>query len=158
LHQFLDIDAQFAARQQERADETTAVSEAIKVLTDDDSRELLAKTVTFTQFTSKSEERRSRAATVLRNASKKAPSWDDLAFAWQGQRKPVVSMAPKQQLATLAVRAQLDAFTKVKKAMDEMTAQIKDQMAEDLKHRDFCIDEFNTNDKNTVKKTHEHEE
>lgn len=153
-----DIDAQFAARQKERADETKAVSEAIAVLTDDDSRELLAKTVTFMQFTSKSEERRSRAAAVLRNASRKSPSWDDLSFQWQGQRKPEVALAPKQQLATLAVSAQLDAFTKVKKAMDEMTATIKEQMAADLKHRDFCVSEFNQNDKNTVKKTHEHED
>lgn len=38
-----DIDAQWEARQQERADETAAVAEAIAVLMDDDNRELLAK-------------------------------------------------------------------------------------------------------------------
>jgi len=157
-----DIDAQWAARQKNRADETAAVSEAISVLVDDDNRELLAKTVTFTQFSMNkagSQERRSRAAAVLRAASKKSPTWDDLSFQWQGERKPVVQdIKPKQDLAVLAASTQLDAFTKVKKAMDDMAAEIKKQMGEDVKHRDFCVSEFNQNDKNSVKKTHEHED
>jgi hypothetical protein len=157
-----DIDAQWAARQQERADETAAVAEAIAVLMDDDNRELLAKTVSFITISmtkAMQEERRSRAAAVLRAASRKSPTWDDLSFQWQGQRKPdLKDIKPKQDLAVIAAQVQLDAFTKVKKAMDEMSAQIKSQMAEDVKHRDFCVSEFSQNGKNTQKKTHESED
>jgi len=153
-----DIDAQWEARQKERADETAAVAEAIAVLMDDDNRELLAKTVSFVQVGMSTEERRSRAAAVLREASRRSPSWDDLSFQWQGAKPVISDIKPKQDLAVIAARVQLDAFTKVKQAMDEMTSQIKSQMGEDVKHRDFCTGEFSQNDKNTQKKTHEHED
>jgi peptidoglycan hydrolase CwlO-like protein len=155
-----DIDNQWALRQKERADETAAVGEAISILTSDDNRELLAKTVSFAQIRSnyaKRDEVRSAAAKVLREASRKAPSWDDLSFQWAGSRKPQ-SLAPKQQLATLAVTAQLDAFTKVKEAMDAMVTEIKTQMAEDVKHRDFCNDEFKKNDRETTSAKHDKED
>jgi len=153
-----DIEHQWAARQQERADETAAVSEAIGILTSDDNRELLAKTVSFAQIKSESSKKaalRSQAAALLRNASKKAPTWDDLSFQWAGAHK---TMAPKQNLATLAVSAQLDAFSKVKEAMDKMTAEIKVQMSEDVKHRDFCNDEFKKNDRQTTSAKHDKED
>merc|ERR1719149_224668 len=49
------------------------------------------------------------------------------------------------RLATLAVRVRLDAFTRVKKAIDDMVAQL-------TKEKDFCVDEFNTNDLQTESK------
>jgi cell division septum initiation protein DivIVA len=156
--QCMDIDHQWEARQKERAAETAAVAEAIGILTSDDNRELLAKTVSFVQVGMSTEERRSRAAAVLREASRRSPSWDDLSFQWQGAKPVINDIKPKQDLAVIAARVQLDAFTKVKQAMDEMTSQIKGQMGEDVKHRDFCTGEFSQNDKNTQKKTHEHED
>lgn len=146
-----DIDHQWEQRQKERAAETAAISDAIAILTDDDNRELMAKTVTFTQTGSS---RRARAAALLKAASKAAPSWDDLSYQWAGEKKP----APKQQLAALSVSAQLDAFTKVKQAMDDMIAEIKSQMTEDVKHRDFCNDEFKKNDRDNVAATHQKED
>lgn len=154
-----DIDAQWEARQKERMSETVAVSEAITVLTSDDNRETLAKTA-FVQV-SMMKSNQERAIAVLKKASMSSPSWDDLSFQWAGEKKPSVVMQnikPKEDLALLAAKAQLDAFTKVKKAMDDMTAQIKSQMSEDVKHRDFCSEEFSTNSKNSVKKTHESED
>merc|ERR1719353_406088 len=56
------------------------------------------------------------------------------------------------RLATLAVRVRLDAFTRVKKAIDDMVAQLTKEKADEIKHKDFCVDEFNTNELQTEKK------
>merc|ERR1719408_1126632 len=53
-------------------------------------------------------------------------------------------------LATLAVSVQLDAFTKVKKAMDDMIAELKVQQAEEVKKNDFCKAELDKNE-DTIK-------
>merc|ERR1712232_845293 len=59
------------------------------------------------------------------------------------------------RLATLAVRVRLDAFTRVKKAIDDMVAQLLKEKADEIKHKDFCVDEFNTNELQTEKKERE---
>jgi len=55
-------------------------------------------------------------------------------------------------LATLAVRVRLDAFTRVKKAIDDMVAQLLKEKEDEIKHKDFCVEEFNTNELQTEKK------
>merc|ERR1712178_240711 len=59
------------------------------------------------------------------------------------------------RLATLAVRVRLDAFTRVKKAIDDMVAQLLKEKDDEIKHRDFCVEEFNTNELQTEKKERE---
>merc|ERR1711966_551037 len=59
------------------------------------------------------------------------------------------------RLATLAVRVRLDAFTRVKKAIDDMVSQLLKEKADEIKHKDFCVDEFNTNELQTEKKERE---
>merc|ERR1711881_341344 len=59
------------------------------------------------------------------------------------------------RLATLAVRVRLDAFTKVKKAIDDMVAQLLKEKEDEIKHKDFCVEEFNTNTLQTEKKDRE---
>jgi len=69
--------------------------------------------------------------------------------------KLLSTVAQKMQnprLATLAVRVRLDAFTRVKKAIDDMVAQLTKEKADEIKHKDFCVDEFNTNELQTEKK------
>jgi len=56
------------------------------------------------------------------------------------------------KLATLAYRVKLDAFTRVKKAIDDMVAQLLKEKEDEIKHKDFCVDEFNTNQLQTEKK------
>jgi len=46
----------------------------------------------------------------------------------------------------------LDAFTRVKKAIDDMVSQLLKEKADEIKHKDFCTDEFNTNELQTEKK------
>merc|ERR1719421_1199703 len=65
----------------------------------------------------------------------------------------IIKIAKKHRnwvLATLAVSVQLDAFTKVKKAMDDMIAELKVQQAEEVKKNDFCKAELDKNE-DTIK-------
>merc|ERR1712073_100664 len=59
------------------------------------------------------------------------------------------------KLSNLAYRVRLDAFTRVKKAIDDMVAQLLKEKEDEIKHRDFCVDEFNTNQLQTEKKERE---
>merc|ERR1719420_927271 len=82
------------------------------------------------------------------------PAFDDLLEAWHG-RSEDFSDSPRTQLAQLTVSVQLDAFTKVKEAMDEMVKELKAQQAEEVKTKEFCIAEKNENEKQTYTKTEE---
>jgi hypothetical protein len=64
----------------------------------------------------------------------------------------VASKVQSPRLATLAVRVRLDAFTRVKKAIDDMVSQLTKEKEDEIKHKDFCVDEFNTNELQTEKK------
>merc|ERR1712151_1339992 len=56
------------------------------------------------------------------------------------------------RLATLAVKVRLDAFERVKKSIDDMVAALLKEKADEIKHKDFCVDEFNKNQLETEKK------
>jgi DNA repair exonuclease SbcCD ATPase subunit len=58
-------------------------------------------------------------------------------------------------LAALAVSVRLDAFTKVKKAIDDLIAALLQQKADEIKLKDYCVAEFNTNQLQTEKKDKE---
>merc|ERR1712032_665052 len=54
-----------------------------------------------------------------------------------------------------AYRVRLDAFTRVKIAIDDMIAALLKEKADEIKHKDFCVAEFNQNQLQTEKKTRE---
>ena len=54
-------------------------------------------------------------------------------------------------MAQLATAVRLDAFVKVKKAIDDMVAALLQEKADEIKHKDFCTAEFNQNEKDTEK-------
>merc|ERR1719440_1055122 len=56
------------------------------------------------------------------------------------------------RLAALAVKVRLDAFTKVKKAIDDMIAALLEEKADEIKHKDFCVDELDKNQLETEEK------
>jgi len=58
------------------------------------------------------------------------------------------------QMAALALSARLDAFTKVKQAIDDMVADLQKEKEEEIKHRDYCIKNLNENEKSTAGKAH----
>jgi len=64
-------------------------------------------------------------------------------------------LAKYPRLSTLATQVRLDAFTRVKKAIDDMVTQLIHEKEDEIKHKDFCIDEFNKNQMSTEKKDRE---
>merc|ERR1719353_2090156 len=125
-------DAEWEERQKTRQLEMEACSKALSVLSSDDAHDLFSKTFN-PSFVQKemSSERRSEASKVLSAVARKVQS---------------------PRLATLAVRVRLDAFTRVKKAIDDMIAQLLVEKADEIKHKDFCVDELNANQLQTEKK------
>merc|ERR1719191_2481454 len=59
------------------------------------------------------------------------------------------------KLMNLAMKVRLDAFTKVKQAIDDMIAELLKQKEDEIKQKDFCVDGFNENEKMTNQKTRE---
>jgi len=125
------VDAQYEARTKERNMEMEACSKALAVLTSDEAHDMFTKTFNFLQ-TSKSGARRADAAAVLRKAASKTHN---------------------QALTTLAMKVRLDAFEKVKKAISDMISALQQEKADEIKHKDFCVEEFNQNQLATEKKT-----
>merc|ERR1719321_439500 len=57
------------------------------------------------------------------------------------------------QLSTLAMAMKLDAFSKVKANIDDMVVSLKEESADEVVDRDFCIKELNTNDRQAAAKS-----
>jgi len=153
----MDLDQQWAQRSKTRSMETQAVSEALKIITADDNMDLLRDTAGFLQVDAESQMRvrRVKAMSALRKAAK-APAFDDLLADWrgrdmQGQGVSMLGSAggPRMQLSTLAVSVGLDSFTKIKEAMDKMTADLKREQEEEVKFKTYCNKELNQNEKET---------
>merc|ERR1719281_1411228 len=97
-------DKEWETRQKERQLEIEAVSKALAVLSSDDAHDLFTKTFNFVQKESAMHsERRAQASKILAAVAQKVQN---------------------PRLATLAVRVRLDAFTRVKKAIDDMVSQL----------------------------------
>merc|ERR1719313_2704567 len=148
-------DEEYAIRSKTRADEIVALAEALKILTSDENRDLWGKTMSFLQMRSIRSVGSSHAvgSSVTKSSAQKA------ARASAAKRILAAAKHTKNwQLATLAVSVQLDAFTKVKEAMDKMLAELKKQQAEEYEKHEFCKKEIDANEDNTKVKTHEKED
>merc|ERR1719225_1389302 len=148
-----DLDTQWERRSATRSAEIVAVSETLAILTEDDNREMLAKTsASFLQKTATSTTlRRSTAAAALRRAAR-APEFeaDDLLAAWHHRHgAPTLGAVagPRAQLSVLATAVQLDSFTKVKAMMDEMVANLKKEQQEEVDFKAYCTKELDENEK-----------
>merc|ERR1712187_796765 len=127
-------DKEWEERQKTRQLEMEAVSKALAILSGDDAHDLFTKTFNpalLQEGNQIQSLRRIQAATLL---------------------KAVADKHNKPRLATLAYKVRLDAFTRVKKAIDDMIAQLLKEKEDEIKHKDFCVDEFNTNQLQTEKK------
>merc|ERR1719371_79577 len=130
-------DGEWEERQKTRQLEMEACSKALAVLSSDDAHDLFTKTFNPSLLQSESSmhsERRTQASKLLSTVARKTQN---------------------PRLATLAVRVRLDAFTRVKKAIDDMVAQLLKEKEDEIKHKDFCVEEFNTNELQTEKKERE---
>jgi len=128
-------DAEYEERTKARNMEMEAVAKALEVLSSDDAHDLFTKTFnpSFVQKESTMKSaRRAQVSALLSSAAEKAHN---------------------PRLATLAIEVRLDAFTKVKKAIDGMIADLMEEKAAEIKHKDFCVEEFNSNEQQTERKT-----
>merc|ERR1719238_1701457 len=60
------------------------------------------------------------------------------------------------RVAALAAHVRLDAFTRVKKAINDMISELLVEQKDEVKHKDFCIDEIQETELKTLKKNEEH--
>jgi len=130
-------DKEWEARQKTRQLEMEAVSKALAVLSGDDAHDTFTRTFNpafIQERAADTSQRRAAASLVLSVAAKKAHN---------------------ANLASLAYRVKLDAFERVKKMIDEMIAALLQEKEDEIKHKDFCVDEFNSNQLQTEKKQRE---
>jgi len=118
---------EYAGRTKVRSEEIKALGETLNILTGDEARDLMSKTLSFLQVDSVNTNDQARSASQNAAAT----------TAMQGIMK-VARKHKNWALATLAVHAKLDTFTKVKEAMDKMTAELKAQQKEEVEKKDFC--------------------
>jgi uncharacterized small protein (DUF1192 family) len=127
-----NADAEFEMRTKARAEELQAVAETIALLNSDEAHAMFGKTLGFLQMSSetrRTNSRRTRAAAALRKTAAKTGS---------------------QELIGLAAEVQIAGFEKVKEAIKTMVDELKVQQKDEVKHRDWCIEEFAENKKQTV--------
>merc|ERR1712061_856213 len=130
-------DKEWEERQKTRQLEMEAVSKALAILSGDDAHDLFMRTFNpalLQEGSRVQSARRTQAAAIL---------------------KAMAAKHNNPKLATLAYSVRLDAFTRVKKAIDDMIAQLLKEKEDEIKHKDFCVDEFNTNQLQTEKKERE---
>jgi len=163
-----DLDKDWERRSQTRAQELKAVAEAISILTEDDNRETLARSVALVQermgmeVSAAARARRALAAESLRRAAQENADFDvdDLLAGWRSHNngsnraapKAAVAGGPKAQLSALAMVVQLDSFGKVKEMIDKMVAELKRQQTEEANFKAYCKKEFSENEKATYSK------
>jgi len=125
-----DSDGAFEKRKASRLEEIKAVSETIEILTGDEARDAMSGTYNFLQV-GESDKNRKAAAAVLRKVGLKTHNID---------------------ISFLANKVELDAFTKVKKAIDDMVVQLKQEQADEVKKNDYCTQELQSTEM-TIAKT-----
>merc|ERR1719235_2720036 len=126
---------QFEERTKTRQLEIQAVSKAAAFLSSDEAQDLVSRTFSFIQTGNKfSSNRRNGVAAALAKIA-------------QTSRDPRIS--------ALAIHARLDAFTKVKQSISDMITTLAKEQEDEVQHKDFCVDEINTNEKETQIKEQE---
>lgn len=124
-------------RSKTRQDEMEAVSKAMTVLSDEAAHDLFTRTFNPGLLQKESREHSSRRTEAAALLSKEA------------------LRLRSSQLSALAYRVRLDAFTNVKKAIDNMISQLLKEQANEVKHKDFCVEEFADNKLQAQDKTRE---
>ena len=128
-----NMDAEFAQRTKDRQAETEAVTKALSFLTGDEAQELFRKTVAAS-FVEKQQSslRRERIAQAVTRAGQRA-------------RDP--------RLSALAMKVRISDFAEVKAKLQEMIDTLAKEKEEEIKKKDFCVEEFNKNSAATEENT-----
>jgi len=129
------FDKQYEERTKTRQLEIQAVTKAAAFLSSDEAQDLVSRTFSFVQM--KSKLTRTQNLKVAEALNKVAQEFQD------------------PRISTLAISARLDAFTKVKKSIQDMIDTLAKEQEDEVKHKDFCVEEINTNEKDTQTKEQE---
>merc|ERR1719420_2870996 len=129
------MEEQFAARKKMRTEEIAAVSEALGILNSDEAHDQMNKSLKFIQT--------SRGSSYSAARMKQMRTRTARLFLEAGIR------LGSPRLSELAVATRGDVFAKVKKAIDDMLTQLKQEQKDEMKHRDWCIEELNSNERET---------
>merc|ERR1719243_58129 len=129
-----NMDQEFEERTKTRQLEIQAVSKALAFLSSDEAHDLFTRT-----FNPALLQKRLALHSTRRSAVSKV-----LAAAAQKFQDP--------RLSALATQARLDAFTKVKKSISDMVDKLIKEKEDEIKHKDFCVEELNNNERATEMK------
>jgi len=128
------FDKEYAERTSTRQMEISAVSKALQFLSSDEAQDLARRTLGFIQTSSVSKANIHRRNKVVAALNRVATQFND------------------PRISSLAIAARLDAFTKVKASINSMIEALAKEQEEEVQFKDFCIDEINTNEKETQAK------
>merc|ERR1719443_817133 len=133
-----NMDAEYKERTTARQLEMEAVSKALEFLSSDEAHDLFTRTFNPALLqTREVSKRREAVARLLHKAA---------------------MMSHDPRLSAIAVRSRLDAFEEVKKTITDMINKLMKETMDDIKHKDYCIDEFNANEVDTANKNREKEQ
>lgn len=130
-----EADGNWEIRRKARLQEIEAVAQTINFLTSDEAKDTFSRTFKAASFLQLSSRHRRvkdshvSAAQILQHAAAKTHN---------------------PQLSILATRVELDAFTRVKQIMDDMVVKLKIQQADEVKKKDWCDSEFQSNTMTTA--------
>merc|ERR1719395_130746 len=121
------LDAEYEERTKTRQAEIQATSKALAFLSSDEAHDLFSRSMGFTQVSIRRHSvRRENVYAQLMNAAKRTGD---------------------PRLSTLAQQAKLDAFAKVKKSIQDMVDNLVKEKEDEIKHKDFCVEELNNNER-----------
>merc|ERR1719506_1985027 len=126
-----NVDAEYEERVKTRQLVMQAVSKAMSVLTSDEAQDLIADTLGLVQ----------KPSAFLQLNEKR--------IALVKELKATAKLTRDPRLSTLAMRARIDAFGKVKESLQGMIDNLLKEKEDEIKQKDFCIDSLNTNLRDT---------
>merc|ERR1719161_3103298 len=121
------LDAEYEERTKTRQAEIQATSKALAFLSSDEAHDLFSRSMGFVQVSSR--HRSSRREGVYAQLMAASKRYSD------------------PRLSTLAQQAKLDAFAKVKKSIQDMVDNLVKEKEDEIKHKDFCVEELNNNER-----------
>jgi len=123
-----ESEEEYNERVKGRQEEIAAIGDALNILTGDAARDLFTSSLGFTQVSAETTANKAVRAKLVASLKRAA------------------SEQHSTQLQLLALSAELDAFTKVKAAIDEMIVELNQQQKDEYEHREWCKDELRKNE------------
>jgi len=144
--QCANMNAEFFKRTQMRQQETQAVSKALAFLNSDDANDLYARTFKSASFMQEGKEsnRRVAGARVLSTAAART---HDARLSKLAQT--LLKAAPAANQAEAFANKKDETFGQIRESVQDMIDKLVTEKEDAVKHKDFCIDNINMNERDT---------